>query len=139
MTESEIIKSKKPDPDTRSWYEYIWRKQQDTPARIEDAAKFMATMISVSLTIFLAAGGSVLKESGINWQIRLAIILWLVSLICSFLVLFPWRYSYSSVSVKSVKEMHRRIVLVKYTLLIVCLVLFLLTLLILSYVFLFGM
>ena len=136
MPENNIIKSRKPEPDTRSWYEYIWRQQQDTPERIEDAAKFMATMISVSLTIFLAIGKSTFESPEISCQIKIAIILWITSLICSFLVLFPWRYSYSSVSVKSVKKMHRKIVLVKYTLLIVCLVLFLIALSILAFLFL---
>lgn len=136
MPENDIIKSKKPEPDTRSWYEYIWRQQQDTPARIEDAAKFMATMISVSLTVFLAIGKASLESPEISCQIKLAIILWIVSLICSFLVLFPWRYNYSSVSVKSVKKMHRKIVLVKYILLIVCLLLFLIALSILAFLFL---
>jgi len=45
MEEKEIIKSKKSAPDTRSWYEYIWREKQETPKRLEDAAKFLVTMI----------------------------------------------------------------------------------------------
>ena len=61
MTQEKIIKSRKSIPDTRSWYEFFWREKQETPNRIEDAAKFVATMISISLTIFLAIGKTAFK------------------------------------------------------------------------------
>ena len=38
-------------PEDTSWREHKWAEQQKVPERIEDAAKFLATMISISLTI----------------------------------------------------------------------------------------
>jgi len=89
MTQEKIIKSRKSIPDTRSWYEFFWREKQETPNRIEDAAKFVATMISISLTIFLAIGKTAFKNFQTNTFIKLSVLCWLLSLLISFFVLFP--------------------------------------------------
>ncbi|MDY6933811.1 MAG: hypothetical protein SVZ03_06265 [Spirochaetota bacterium] len=132
MDKPKTIKSTKPSPDTRSWIEYTWKEEQDTPNRLEDAAKFLASMISISLTIFLAIGKSSFEVKETSWSIKAAIILWLISLLASFFVLFPWRYRYASESVQSIKAMHRRVVFVKRLLLVISLVLFLASLTILA-------
>jgi hypothetical protein len=136
MEEQNILKSRKTAPDTRSWYEHIWREKQETPKRLEDAAKFLASMISISLSIFLAIGKTAFENSRGSFLIKLSLILWLLSLIVSFSVLFPWRYKYVSESVKSIKEMNQRVARDKYALLILSLVLFLSALSILAYLFL---
>ncbi len=137
MKEEEVIKSKQSAPDTKSWYEYIWREKQETPNRLEDAAKFLATMISISLSIFLAIGKTSFENYQNKTPLKISIILWILSLLVSFFVLFPWRYSCSSTSVNSIKEMHQKVVRNKYWLLIASLVLFLTALSILAYLFLF--
>ena len=137
MEEEEVIKSKKSAPDTKSWYEYIWREKQDTPNRLEDAAKFLATMISISLSIFLAIGKTSFENYENRTLLKLSVLLWILSLLVSFSVLFPWRYSYSSTSVSSIKEMNQKVVRDKYWLLIASLVLFLTALSILACLFLF--
>ncbi len=118
MDEPEKSKSRIPPPDTDSWYEYIWKAQQETPNRLEDAAKFLAGMISISLSIFLAVGKTAFDKCADSAAIKGAVLLWLLSLVFSFLVLFPWRYKYVSVDVKNIKAVHRRIVKNKYILLI---------------------
>ena len=135
MNKPKTIKSSKPSPDTRSWLEYTWQEEQDTPNRLEDAAKFLASMISISLTIFLAIGKSALKANETSWSIKAALVMWLISLLASFFVLFPWRYRYVSESVQSIKAMHRRVVFVKRLLLVISLVLFLASLSILAFLF----
>ena len=137
MAEEKILKSKKTAPDTKSWYEYTWREKQETPNRLEDAAKFLSTMISISLSIFLAIGKKSFENSGNNFLIKLSVLLWILSLLVSFLVLFPWRYRYSSILVNSIKEMHQKVVRDKYGLLIISTVLFVAALSILVFLFLF--
>ncbi len=137
MEEEKTINSRKPAPDTRSWYEYVWREKQETSNRLEDAAKFLATMISISLSIFLAIGKTSFENYENKIFLKLSILLWLFSLLVSFFVLFPWRYRYSSTAVDSIKEMHQKVVRVKYWFLIASLVLFLSALSILVCLFLF--
>ena len=54
MDEIQQGKSRKILPEETRWLEHLRRLEQDIPNRIEDAAKFLATMISVSLSFFLA-------------------------------------------------------------------------------------
>jgi len=137
MTQEKIIKSRKTAGDTRSWYEFFWREKQETPNRIEDAAKYLATMISISLTIFLAIGKTAFENGQPDFLIKLSVSCWLLALLVSFFVLFPWRYKYISDSVKSMKEVHQRVMRVKYILLIISLILFMSALSLLGYMFLF--
>ncbi len=137
MTQENVIKSRKSSPDTRSWYEFFWREKQETPKRIEDAAKFLATMISISLTLFLTMGETASKNVQCDLLPRLSLLCWLVALLISFFVLFPCRYSYVSESVKSMKEAHQRMIRNKYVLLTISLILFMTALLIATYLFLF--
>ena len=117
MEEKKLVKSKEPPKDAEEWLEYIGQVDRKTPERLEDAAKFLATMIAISLSIFTA----VTKAGGVlvfNWPARIALFAWLVSLLLAFLVLFPFRYRCISTSVKSIKTMHERIIRIKWVLLI---------------------
>ncbi len=136
MTAEKIIKSKKASPETRSWREYILREQQETPSRLEDAAKFLAAMISISLSMFLAIGKTTFSDCANNAAVKWSISLWMLSLIAAFLVLFPWPRAYASVSADSIKKMHKRMARQKYALLIASSVLFLAALFILACLFL---
>jgi len=137
MDEPQIIDSRIPAPDTKSWYAYIWQEQQQSPNRLEDAAKFLASMISISLTIFLAVGKTAFENIARHGPVKVAVVLWLVSLLFSFFVLFPWRYRFVSESIQSIKAMHQKVVRVKRVLLILSLVLFLAALTLLAVLFLF--
>ncbi|HEX9655131.1 MAG TPA: hypothetical protein VGA99_15600 [bacterium] len=134
MNESKIIKSEPAAPDTKSWYEHFWKAEQDIPNRIEDAAKFLATMISISFTLFLVVG----KDSFENLQDRRLVFaagLWLVSLLAAFFVVYPFRYRYAAEQVQSIRKMHRKVVIVKRTVLIVSLACFVAALVIVSCLF----
>ena len=128
MDEPQLIKSKKDAPDTQSWYDYIWKAEQETPNRLEDAAKFMATMISISFTIFLSGGKSLFENYQGSPCLKIALILWVLSLLFSFLVLFPQKYEYLSCSVADIKRMNQKITKRKGRLLIISLGLYLLAL-----------
>ncbi len=129
--------SKVPQPDTESWYDYIVKSQQETPQRLEDTAKYLAGMISISLTIFMAFLG---KEALANQQSDIRLILaaasWLLSLLFTFFVLFPGTYRYSEDSLKTIKDMHKKVIRRKTFLLWVSLALYLLALCLLTIVFL---
>ncbi len=49
------LQGKPAPPDTKSWFEYSWKLKQDVPNRYEDAAKFLATIISLTITIIFAS------------------------------------------------------------------------------------
>ena len=135
MDKIKTIKSEPPSPDIRSWYDYIYKAEQETPNRIEDAAKFLATMISVSLSIFLAIGKSSFEKYTGVFPIKLSIAVWIASLFLSFVVLYPQKYRYAGESVESIKEMHRKIIRRKRFLLTASFLLFLTALCTLAYQF----
>ena len=136
MDDSEILKSRKSAPDTKSWFEYLWRTKQETPNRLEDAAKYLATMISISLSIFLAIGKPSFENCA-SAILKLSMVAWVLALVISFFVLFPARYRYFSESVQSIKQMHQKILMTKYILLVLSLVLFLFSLTTLTIMFFF--
>lgn len=126
MAEPKFVKGERPAPDTESWQNYIWKTEQETPNRIEDAAKFLSGIIAVCLTIFLTPGREVfaqLRGAALAAAIA-AVVLWVLALLISFWVVFPQRYRYVGDSVQSVKEMNRQVAGRKYRRLIACLALF---------------
>lgn len=130
------VTSEPPPSDADRWYDYILSTKQNEPNRLEDAAKFLATIISLSLTIFLtmAGGNSDLKTHPQFPLIKLAIATWLLALLSAFFVLFPWRYHYLENSVQSIKKTHQKLVRVKQIFLILSLILFLAALVTLGWV-----
>ncbi len=133
--QEKFVESKVNEPDTQSWYDYIWQAEQETPNRLEDAAKQLATMISLSLAIFLAVGENYFKNIRGNGWLIMALVLWLLSLLFSFWVLSPYPYRYAGRSVQSIKAMHQKIVQKKYRLLLASFTLYLAALIILSLFF----
>ena len=126
--EASPLSAKKATPEDQSWLEHSWKNQQEEPSRLEDAAKFLAGMISISLTIFLKINQdgavSIAKYEGTSW----IVVSWLLSLIFSFAVLYPFSYRFAPNSVDSIKKMHQRVVRTKQILLAVSVALFLLSL-----------
>jgi hypothetical protein len=107
------VKGQPAPADTKSWFQYSWKLQQGVPERLEDAAKFLAVMISLSLTIISTALG---KLKAIVIQpvfIFIGLMLWLAALFFAFMVLFPRKYRFHSMSVESIKKAHARIVSTK--------------------------
>jgi hypothetical protein len=78
--------------------------------RLEEAAKFLATIAGLSLTVFITGVQAGRASSPQDLPARIAVVLWLVSLVVAILVVFPWHYRYHSQSVQSIKAMHRRVV-----------------------------
>ena len=129
------VQGKPAPPDTKSWYEHIWKTQQETPARLEEAAKFLSGVISITLTLFLTVGKGAFEDVRPAGWAGAALGMWLLSLVLCLLVIFPRRYDYCDTRVDSIKQAHARIVKVKYTMLATGVVLFLIALAILTLVF----
>jgi len=113
MGKKREVKSKESSKDEKAWVEYLRQEDFKTPDRLEDAAKFMATMIAISLSVFLVIN----KKSGAlmnTCPVKIALASWLLSLLLAFIVLLPFRYQCLSTSAKSIKTMHKKIVLTKW-------------------------
>jgi len=123
MAEIKVIKSKKPPKNAEEWFFYVRDVERKTPDRLEDAAKFLSAMITISLSIFLAinqSGGDLI----ITLPVKISLGAWISSLVMAFLVLLPFRFRCISTSVNSIKGMHKRILRTKWILLILSSLLF---------------
>ncbi len=109
-----IIAAKKASEADQSWIKHQREVQQKTPERIEDAAKFLSGMISISLTIFLKLNPDGFKEMAGSGLLNTAVLLWIASLVFTFLVLFPAPYRYHDSSSASIRRMHKKVVRYKY-------------------------
>ncbi len=116
MEKKDVVETRLAGREVKIWIEYLQQAIRDTPGRLEDAAKYISTMIGISLTIFLA----IVQSDGrfeITTSVKVALLAWLFSLLLSFFVIFPFRYRCSSLSAKSIERMHRRIIRLKWSLL----------------------
>jgi hypothetical protein len=127
-----VIKASISTEADQHWIKHQREVQQKTPERIEDAAKFLSGMISISLTIFLKLDPNAFERLSVLGGLRLATGFWLLSLLCTLLVLFPTPYRYHHSSAESIRAMHRKVVRYKYTLLALGSVLFLFALILIS-------
>ena len=115
----------KPIPaDVKSWHDYSLKLQQKAPERIEDAAKFIATMISITLSIFFASLKNFQQSFANQHWLIFALVCWLFALFCGFFVIFPTRYKYVSKSADDIKRMQSSIVNTKKNVLILTMLLY---------------
>lgn len=128
------ISSKPASTDQKAWHNYRRQSQQEEPKRLEEAAKFLAGMASITFTIFLSADKAILSGQSTGLQ-AIASISWLISLLLAFLVLFPKPYRYSKKSAQSIEKMHHRVVRWKAGVFAIAVFFFLIGFLILSLVY----
>jgi hypothetical protein len=133
MSDNKPIQSQPADPELKKWHEFLQQEQKDTPKRLEEAAKTLTGIISLTLTLFLVVG-SIKIEEGAGGIVFAAIILWLVSALASFLAIFPFPYLYKQGQPASFIHVHKKIVRRKYALLIISSALYLAALAMLSWV-----
>jgi len=113
MTEKKVFQEDEMSPpEIESWMRYTWEMKQKTADRIEDAAKALATMISIALSFFWGV-------LGLNPALKLLIhskilsFVWVIALIISFCVLFPMKYKFNPDSLDSIKEMTKKVIAIK--------------------------
>lgn len=117
-----------------SWIEHQRKESQETPRRLEDTAKFLSGLSSISLTIMLGPYNEVLKANKSSTELKLGIICWLVSIFFTLAVVFPFRYRYIRNSETSIREMSNNIVRFKFTCLLLGTLLYLAAISIVAYV-----
>ena len=100
------------------WIEYQLKEKQDTLKRLEDTAKYLSGLASVSLTILLAPNKEAFRLFDCSWLLKTGILCWLISILFTLAVLFPFRYKYMENSAQSIRTMFKRTTALKYTLLI---------------------
>ena len=104
------IQSSFPPADAQSWTEYSWKMQQDVPNRFEDAAKFLATIISLTITLFFTAIEKLKLIVPDTFFVAVILLVWLSALGLAFFVLVPFRYEFVSNSHEAIKRLQRKIV-----------------------------
>jgi hypothetical protein len=135
MSEKEIQGFPAP-PDTKSWLEYSWKLQQDVPNRFEDAAKFLATIISLTITIIFTALDKLEFIVPHRAVLVCALTIWLAALFFAVMTLFPHKYAFHSKSVENIKEAQQQIIETKKTYFLIALGLYFLPLSVLAILYL---
>ena len=128
------LTTRPPTPDEEAWLQWRRSDEQETPKRLEEAAKFCTGLYAVTYSILLGYNSDALKNAD-ETNMKLIAGLWLVSLVAAFVVVFPMPYAYRSDSVASIQAMHKRVVRFKYRALLLSAGLYLLALGMLSWVY----
>lgn len=117
------IKATPAPPEAQHWHEYLRRQKEDSPQRLEEAAKFLSGMIAITLSIVATAIEKLLAMNAAltKW----CLVTWLFALVMAFVVVFPIPYKIVTGSSESIAAMHRKSVVFKYTFLVISMVLFL--------------
>lgn len=118
----EKILGEPPMPDAEKWHDYGLQMQQETPKRIEDAAKFLAGMITISLTLTIPYLDRLLEIFHHKLWVKVGFALWLISLALIFFVIYPRKYQFHSQSAQQIKAVHQRLWRYKRTLFILSVV-----------------
>lgn len=122
-------------PEDKAWLEYYAEEQRKTPARLEEAARYLTGIISICLTIFIDK-----KPPNLAWWaidgLTLASVFWLAAAVMTCIVMFPMRYRYHEASPDSIRGLHEKIVRLKYRLLVAGALLFVAGMFIALYIFL---
>lgn len=117
-----------PTEEERSWVAHALKQQQEAPKHLEETAKFLAAIISLTLSLLLGLKPTEPTTWELAWLIFAAALL-LLSGVLSFLVLFPWRYKVHPQSPSDIKKVWGKITATKRRLLVVASGIFLLALL----------
>ncbi len=115
---------KVPEESDTSWTTFALEEKQKEAERLEETAKFLVGIISISLTIFISNR----PESYTAWagqSFQFATALWMLSALFSFGVLFPWRYGFHEESPDSIQSAYQKIVRYKRWILIASVLFFL--------------
>ncbi len=147
------------DPEAQHWRNYARESKHETPKRLEEAAKFLTGLISLTLTLsldndFLKKGmeeraraqAMDLLQKGLQvgpppqavdlwapWCIKIGIGCWLLSILAALFVMFPMPYPYASDSAASIQQMHRQVVRRKYAWLVAAAAFYLIALALVSF------
>lgn len=138
MSKPPIAQSKGiPTDHDKSWLAHAQKEKQEAPKRLEETAKFLVAIISISLTVFISnrpEGLAAWTDEAVIW----AAVIWMISVLLSFFVLFPWRYQFNPESAEDIERAYRKISNAKWLLLVLSVAFYLLALGIAAFAFISG-
>ena len=121
----------------KAWLEWQQKEKQETVKRLEDTAKFLSGISSLSLSILLGVNRDVLKHVSNDTVLKIALCCWLSSVVVILIVVFPFRYKYASNSADAIRGLYQRIAQTKFLLLILGTLLYVAGLSIIVYLYLY--
>jgi hypothetical protein len=124
-------------PTDTSWIEFQRKEKQETIKRLEEAAKYLSGISSLSLSVVLGVNRDALKELSNDFELKGGICCWLLSIVLTLVVVFPFRYRYAENSADSIRAMHKKISHTKFLLLIVGALLYIAGISMMTYLYLF--
>lgn len=140
MESKENIPEIKATPATveeKSWIEYQRSESQGTLKRLEDTAKYLSGLSSISLTVILGPNHEIFTTLHHSNWLKAGIISWLLSILFTLAVVFPFRYRYIGNSSNSIRRMHRSIAKLKFVFLLLGAILYLTGISFLAWLYLF--
>jgi hypothetical protein len=123
--------------DELNWIEYQDREKQETLKRYEETAKYLSGLSTITLTILAGPNNDSFKFISQLFLLKTGIVCWLASIVCTLAVLFPFRYTYIKNSARSIKEKYAKTARVKYVLLFLGTLFYLVGVIITVYLYLF--
>ncbi|MFN0013197.1 MAG: hypothetical protein ACKVU2_01500 [Saprospiraceae bacterium] len=125
-------------PDEEAWHDFRRQSEQETPKRLEEAAKYLSGLISVVFAIFAARNQSVFQQIESKGMVTTALLLLLLALAATLFIIFPLRWRQVSQSAADIERVHRAGVRFKYRMLVLGVLLFLVAMGLLAVVFVSG-
>lgn len=132
--EPKKISAVKMSNEQKEWHTYHKKEREETPKRLEESAKFLSGLTGLTLTLFLTGNDTIFLESS-PALMKVASVFWLLSLLCTLWVIFPFRYAVNNSSAQSIEQTFKRVVRTKYRLLFAAAVFYFLGLGILTGIF----
>jgi len=129
------IKAVPASSEEKSWIEYQRTESQGTLKRLEETAKYLSGLSAISLTIILGPDHEIFKALHHSGWLKAGMISWLLSIVLTLAVVFPFRYGYIANSYTSIRKMHRKIARLKLAFLIVGTLLYLVGISILAWLY----
>jgi ABC-type molybdate transport system permease subunit len=108
-----------------SWLEHQRKERQETVKRLEEAAKYLSGLASVCLTILLGPNKDVFSQFNHSPLLRTGVLCWLGAVLLTLTVVFPFPYRYVQNSASDIRRATRKVARIKYALLILGALLFL--------------
>ncbi len=137
MAKPTNTKGMPPSEAEESWIKHAQTEIQKEPARLEEVAKFLVGVVSISLTIFISKRPEGLADWTGAWFVT-ATVLWMLSVLLSFFVLYPLRYRFNEDSPDSIRKAYQKITNHKRMVLVLSLLSFFVALGLAAYAFLAG-
>ena len=123
--------------EEKSWIEYQRSESQGTLKRLEETAKYLSGLSSISLTIILGPNHDIFKTLQNTSLLKAGMISWLLSILFTLVVVFPFRYRYIGNSFSSIRHTHQKIARLKFAFLILGAILYLTGISLVVYLYLF--